>query len=384
MPFTRRVLLDYALLPPGRSLAQVDPSGTLAMSFTVFTGDASAWQPVQSALSNSAAAFLIEQQQSDLLAALRTNFSQLPAGKIALLPLDTPGAPANFAALTGLNLKWRALTETQLVDGVTFTASRFPLAFYLGSENYVKTVITNGDAKAAVIRYLAGGGTLVVLASGPFPFFYGYGPNDQSGPSDSLLPPLGLPIYNAFEQAPPNLSMVVTTNQSILHSVPSVFPFPPGDPRLRAVNRSQVASANRYVPWLTVTNFAGQGYGDAACFIEFGTGPAKGGKIIYIWSTLLSGPQGQALMADAVSWIVKALLLPPPARFNSINRPGASSLALGFDALANLDYTLQYRNDLTLGSWLLWQEFGSSPADRALSVTSTISGSRFFRLGLRP
>ena len=86
-----------------------------------------------------------------------------------------------------------------------------------------------------------------------------------------------------------------------------------------------------------------------------------------------------------MSWIVNTLLLPPPARFNSIRRQGTSSLGLGFNALANLDYTLQYRNDLTLGSWLLWQEFGSSPADRALSVTSTISGgSRFFRLGLRP
>jgi hypothetical protein len=385
MPFERRVLLDYAVLPSGRSLQQVNPAGTLAMSYTLFTGGQSAWQPVQIALSNAAAVFRLEAQQREMLAALRTNFSQLPAGKIALLPLDTSGAAANFAALTGLNLKWRALTETQLVDGVTFTAARFPLAFYLGSENYVKTVVTNGDAKAAVTRYLAGGGTLVVLASGPFPFYYGYGPNDQAGPSDPLLPILGLPIYNAFEQASANLSMVVTTNQSILHSVPAVFAFPPGDPRLRPVNRSQVSSAHRYVPWLTVTNLAGQGYGDAACFIEFGTGPAKGGKIIYIWSSLLSGPQGQALMADAVSWIVNALLLPPPARFNSINWQGASSLALGFDALANLDYTLQYRNDLNLGSWSLWQDFGSSPVDRSLSVTSTVSGaSRFFRLGLRP
>ena len=386
MPFERRVLLDYAVLPAGRSLQQVDPAGTLAMSYTLFTGDQSAWQPVQSALTNAAAAFLLEEQQRELLAALRTNFSQLPAGKIALLPLDTSGAAADFAALTGLNLKWRALTETQLVDGVTLSSNRFPLAFYLGSENYVKTVITNGDGKAAVTRYLAGGGTLVVLASGPFPFYYGYGPNDQAGSADPLLPSLGLPIYNAFEQAPANLSMAVTTNQSILHSVPAIFSFPPGDPRLRSVNRSQVSSAHRYVPWLTVTDFAGQGYGDAACFIEFGAGPAKSGKIIYIWSSLLSGPQGQALMANAVSWIINALLLPPPAGFNSIKRQGtSSSLVLGFGALANLDYTLQYRSDLTLGSWLLWQEFGSSPADRSLSVTSTISGgSRFFRLGLGP
>ena len=126
--------------------------------------------------------------------ALRPRFAQLPAGKIALLPLNTSGAAANFAAFTGLNLKWQAITEPQLVDPAFFTAARFPLAFYLGSENYVKTVVTSGDAKAAVTRYLAGGGTLVVLATGPFPFYYGYGPDDQPGPADPLLPSFGFPL----------------------------------------------------------------------------------------------------------------------------------------------------------------------------------------------
>jgi hypothetical protein len=203
-----------------------------------------------------------------------------------------------------------------------------------------------------------------------------------------MLPPLGLPIYNAFEQPPANLSMVVTTNQSILHDVPTVFPFPPGDGRLRAINRSQVSSAHRYVPWLTVTNFAGQGYGDAACFIEFGSGPAKGGKVLYLWSTLLSGPQGQALMADAVSWIIDGTLRTPPAHFNSMNRTGTSSFALAFDALPNLDYALQYRADLKAGTnaWSLLQEYGSSPTPRSLVYTGSSSSpqSRFFRLLLRP
>ncbi|HWI57060.1 MAG TPA: hypothetical protein VNZ22_07525, partial [Bacillota bacterium] len=385
MIYNRMVLLDYAVVPTGHSLAQVDPAGTQVMGLTAFLGDPSTWQPYQQSLSNAAAAFLAQEQQRQLLLELQAGFSQLPANKIALLPLDTSGAPATFAAITGLNRKWQALTETQLVDGVTFTAARYPLAFYLGSENYVKTVITNGDGKAAVTRYLAGGGTLVVLASGPFPFYNGYGPNDQPGPADPLLPVLGLPIYNAFEQAPANLSLVISTNQSILHSVPAVFPFPPGDPRLRPVKRSQVSSAHRYVPWLTVTNFAGQGYGDAACFIEFGSGSAKGGKVIYIWSSLLSGPQGQALMANAVGWIVDAVLRPPSARFNSISHQRSSWVTLGFDALPNLDYTLQYRSDLGTGSWLLSQDFGSAPVGRSLSVTSTISGSsRYYRLGIRP
>jgi len=386
MLFNRVVLLDYAVVPAGRSVQKVDPAGTLVMDLTAFTGDQVAWQPVQQALTNAAAAFALEQQQRQMLLALRSSFASLPSDKIALLPLSTSGAAANFAAFTGLNLKWHPLTEMELVDSNYFTAARFPLAFYLGSENYVKTVVTTGDGKNAVTRYLAAGGTLVVLASGPFPFFYGYGPNDQAGPSDPLLPALGLPIYIAFEQAPPNLSVVVSTNQSILHSVPSVFPFPPGDPRLRPVNRSQVSSAHRYVPWLTVTN-ATQNYGDAGCFIAFGTGPAKNGKVLYIWSTLLSGPQGQALMADAVSWILDGTLRPPPPRFNSINLLNRSSVAFSFLAQSNLAYAVQYTNMLSVPTdpWPLLQEFGGSPVDRSLSYTSNISAqSRFFRLWVRP
>jgi hypothetical protein len=386
MPFNRRVLLDYALLPAGRSVKQVDPKGTLAMDMTTFTGDQAAWQPVQTALSNAASTFLLEEQQHEMVVALQASFSTLPAGKIALLPLNTSGAAANFAALTGLNLKWQTLTETQMLDSAVFTNSRYPLAFYLGSENYVKTVITNGDAKAAVTRYLAGGGTLVVLASGPFPFYYGYGPNDQPGPADPLLPALGLPIYIAFEQPPTNLNMVVSANQGIVHSVPSVFPFPPGDTRLRPVDRTQVASAHRYVPWLTAMDSGGRGYGDAACFIEFGSGPAKSGKVLYIWSTLLASPQGQALMADAVSWIVDATLRPPSSRIDSIAWLNANSLVLGFQARSNLDYSLQYRSKIEGGSWSLLRDFGSSPADRFLSFTNSIvsAQSGFFRLWVRP
>ncbi|HEY5913174.1 MAG TPA: hypothetical protein VJA21_21495 [Verrucomicrobiae bacterium] len=388
MLFNRRVLVDYALLPAGRSVQQVDPKGALVMDLTVFMGNQTTWQAFESTLTNAGAAFAIEEQQRQMLLALRASYAQLPSDKMALLPLSTSGAAANFAALTGLSLKWRSLTETQMVDAAYFTASRFPLAFYLGSENYVKTVITPGDGKTAISRYLAGGGTLVVLATGPFPFYYGYGPNDQPGAADPLLPALGLPIYNAFEQAPPSLSMVVSTNQSILHSVASIFPFPPGDPRLRPVKRSQVSPLNRYVPWLTVTNMAGTGYGDAGCWIVFGTGSASGGKILYLWSSLLSGPQGPALMADAVSWVIDATLRTPAPRFNYINRLPPNSLALNFSALPNLAYALQYTNTLTgsTGPWPLLQEFGSSPVDRSLSYTSSISAvqTRFFRIWARP
>src|ERR1039457_3881934 len=233
------VLLDYVVLPNGRSLKQVNANGTLVMGVTAFTGDQTIWQPVQAALTNASAGFVQAELQTLAVLALQASFATLPTGKIALLPLSTSGAGANFAAATGLNQKWDTLTELQLVNSNQFNATRYPLAFHLAGENYVKTVVTNGDGNAAITQYLAGGGTLVILATGPFPFYYGYGPSDLAGPSDPLLPVLGLPIQG-FEVAPSGIGMQRYTNQSVLLSVLTVFPFPPGDQRLRAVNRSSV------------------------------------------------------------------------------------------------------------------------------------------------
>ena len=168
----------------------------------------------------------------------------------------------------------------------------------------------------------------MILATGPFPFYYGYGPSDQPGPADPLLPALGLPIQVNFEQPPPGIVMQRYTNQSILLSVPTVFPFPPGDQRLRAVNRTSVSSANRYLPLIKAVVPQGTDYGDAAAFIAFGTGPANGGKILYIWSTLLTGPQGDAIMIDTVSWIVNATLRPPRPNFGAILLPDKHSRGL--------------------------------------------------------
>lgn len=383
--FNQMVLLDYAVLPAGRSLRQVNPNGTLVMSATVFTGDTNAWQPVQSMLTNASAAFVQAELQREAVLALRASFAQLPAGKIALLPLSTSGAGANFAAATGLDQKWDVLTEAQLVDSNYFNATKYPLAFYLGSENYVKTVVTTNDGKTAITRYLAGGGTMAVLATGPFPFYYGYGPNDQPGPADPLLPALGLPIQVNFETAPAGIYMQRYTNQSILLSVPQVFPFPPGDQRLRAVNRTLVSSANRYLPLVKATT-PGTDYGDAAAFIAFGTGAATGGKVLYLWSTLLSGPQGQPIMIDTVSWIVNATLRPPPPTFNTIQISDPTHVAFNFNAQSNLDYVLQSRTSLSTSGWLKLLEFTNAMTNRSIWVTNSTAGNstRYFRLKVGP
>ncbi len=381
--FHRKVLLDYAVLPAGRSLGALSVNGTMIMAVTEFTGTQTDWQSFQTALASASASFVRQELQEEAVLALQPYYATLPSGKIALLPMNTAGAAGNFAAATGLRNKWTALTEAQYVDTNYFNAARFPLAFYLGNENYVKTVNTVGDGKTTITNYLAGGGTLVVLASGPFPFYYGYGPNDQPGPSDPLLPTFGMP-FKGFEQAPPGIYMLRYTNQGILHSISNQFAFPPGDQRLRAINRTSVSSSNRYVPFIKAVDTSGNDYGDAAVFIAFGTDSGKNGRIVYVWTTLLSGPDGQAIMCDVVTWILDAVLRPPVPQLYVLPAPDQTRFVFGWSAVSNLDYLAQYQNTLA-ASWSTLQEFTAVPTNRALAITNfTAVSPRFFRVKVGP
>jgi len=383
--FNQRVLMDYAVLPDGRCLTQVNPNGSVVMGLTAFAGALMDWLPTQTMLTNASAAFVQEELQRLAMLELQMNFATLPAGKIALLPLSTSGAGMNFAVATGLDQKWDVLTEQQFVDANQFNATRYPLAFHLGNENYVKTVNTTGDGQTALTRYLSGGGTLVILATGPWPFYYGYGPNDQPGPADPLLPTYGLPIIG-FEQPPAGMYMQRYTNQTILQSIPVTFPFPPGDSRLRAINSSSVSKANRYQPLIRALYAQGTPYGDAAAFIAFGTGPANGGKILYVWATLLTGPQGQLIMLDTLDWIVNASLRPPRPSIASILTPDSTHVAFQFAAQSNLDYVVQSRDNLSTGVWTKLQDLSSASTNRSIWFTNAVSGTstRFYRLLVGP
>jgi len=112
--FKQKVLMDYAVLPNGRLPGQVNPNGTLVMGATAFTGTLSEWQPIQTALSNASASFVDQETQYLALQALQASYAQLPAGKIALLPLNTAGAAANFAVFTGLQRSGRQSRNNNL------------------------------------------------------------------------------------------------------------------------------------------------------------------------------------------------------------------------------------------------------------------------------
>jgi len=103
-----------------------------------------------------------------------------------------------------------------------------------------------------------------MLASGPFPFYYGYGPADAAGPADPLLATFGIPIR--VREPARHHHHAADTNQTILQSIPASSPFPSGDQRLRAITVSGINPANRYQSFITAQGSDGINYGDAGGF----------------------------------------------------------------------------------------------------------------------
>jgi hypothetical protein len=297
--FKRLVLVDRAALPAGRRAVGIDPGETIVLGHTFAIGrgvmdDArrkTAW----------AAAVVALREEVGLrarMAALKARFAALPIGPMAVLP-PTPGGPGDLIlSEAGLNPKLTTISPEQLIDPKVFNAQRFKVAFYMSNEDYVATVRAPGDGAAAYERYLAEGGTMVCLAPGPLPFCYALAGAKKT--PDNLLPKLGFPIANAWEVAPDGLTLTNAAPQ-VLHSLPASLPWPKGDPRLRRVFAASVDKANKYVPLISVRGQDGSDQGDAACAMELGSGPAKGGRIVYVWSTLLTMPQAPELVGDVLA-----------------------------------------------------------------------------------
>ena len=147
--------------------------------------------------------------------------------------------------------------------------------------------------------------------------------------------------------------------------MPDTFAFPPGDERLRAINGGALSTASRYLPMIETVYADGSYHGDAAAFVVFNSGPAAGGKLLYVWDTLLAGPEGQEIMQDVVTWVLNARLRPPIPAFSAALAPDKSHAAFNFNAVSNLDYMVQYRNSLNASAWTNFQELVNAPTNRS-------------------
>jgi len=75
--------------------------------------------------------------------------------------------------------------------------------------------------------------------------------------------------------------------------------------RLRSVLRVAVSHDEKYTPIYTVRSVDGKDFGDAAGFAEFTRGEFKGGRILYIWSHILSDPQlGPPVVGQVLRWVI--------------------------------------------------------------------------------
>ena len=144
------------------------------------------------------------------------------------------------------------------------------MVLYLGGEEYPGTIRKEGDGAEAILNYLRSGGTMMVLASGPLPFYYDTGAGRAH--VRSLTPRMGMPIGMGFEQPPlgPALRILLNPNQSVITGLPRDLPFfTEGDLRLRSVRREDVSHDAVYTPLFTVRSTSGTDHGDAGALAQF-------------------------------------------------------------------------------------------------------------------
>lgn len=227
-------------------------------------------------------------------------WGELFSGRVAVLP-GIPGealfsAPAGRALESALGARLARLDSAQVLDTNFFVPSRFPAVLYLGGEPYPRALKTPGDMDQALRRYLGQGGTLVILPSGPFPFYYDGAFKPVNGGAA-----LGLVIgASSFEQPPAGrtLSFQAGPGQDLFSCPAGGIPYPPGalaDPRWRSCT-APAPGTIRYTPFLTLRDDRGQAYGEGVAALEHTQGPLAGGRILFVACSLL----GEASSRDPV------------------------------------------------------------------------------------
>jgi hypothetical protein len=285
--YTARLLVAPVRVS-GKRVTGIDPGGRAVWALTALPGSP------PPALRQGAMEWQRERRSEQAIAQLGQEVGRVREGTFAVLPPE-PRDTTNLLIRAGLPERGVRLTPDQLVDPAFFNPRRFPAALYADGEEYLDTVHSPGDAAGAVERYVHEGGTLLLLAPGPFPMYYAQGPGmNRPAPLPNRL---GLPLTNAIETMPEDrLTLVRAPDEAILDGIPASLPYPSGDPRLRSVDRQRLPAGARYQPIYTVQGAGGRSYGDAAGLVEL---PQGQGKMLYVWGGLLRDPEHDFPIAEA-------------------------------------------------------------------------------------
>ncbi|MGA2066724.1 MAG: hypothetical protein ABSG86_17235 [Thermoguttaceae bacterium] len=305
-PCFRQKILMARLDASGGDALEIIPEDSQLLAVTVLT-DASQEPRLRQVFQTGKGecqAMLAEERK---IRALAVRAQRARADHIAILPAKTLAGPVVAAMRrSGLMKKCRQLTPAEMLDPDLLTARRFPVLLNLGGEEYAGTIRRAGDGGEAILRYLRSGGSIVMLTSGPLPFYY----DTLDGPPRvrSLTPQMGLPIGLGFEQPPPGGPLEIRWNseQKLITGMPAAIAFSPrAELRLRSIARQEVSPDAVYTPIFTVTGPGGTRYGDAAAEARFIRGPFRGGRLIYVWSGLLGDRQlGSDIIEQMLNFLI--------------------------------------------------------------------------------
>jgi len=205
--------------------------------------------------------------------------------KIAVIPpMEAGNYVVQFLKKEGLDQMTKVLTPQEFVNADVFNSKNFQLAIYAGYEKYLQTVKDPSDGDSALVNFVAKGGTLLLLGSGPTPLYT----NEKNKAADSAGL-IGIQIIKGkddkygtamgFEKPQDGAKLSFVTQKDlkpVQNGVPDKFAFPSqGDLRFRpAANRT---SSKAYIPLISVTDDKGTWLGDAAAYNS---------GVVYAWMRL--------------------------------------------------------------------------------------------------
>ena len=312
-PHRRRLLLARVEAPVGTSVVEVRPRGTYLLG--LLTGDAAAAQDPNLRGQYAAAAEQWRPRYEAELpptVKLRRAVDALPKGPALVLPPRgaEPAAMTRALDATRLRSRLRVLADEDLLDPAVLDPAPAPRRLHFGLEQHLRTLKQPNDAADAVVRYLAGGGCLVVATSYPYPTYYALDAGAAPIPNQPLLRRLGIDIVAAFEQPPPDrpLTLRPAAGQTILPSLPPSWSWPTGvDQRLRSFG-VVAGQSSTMAPLIEVVDPDGNVVGPAAALFELRGPDHPAGTILYVWSGVITDPRvADGVAADVLRWVIERI-----------------------------------------------------------------------------
>lgn len=188
-------------------------------------------------------------------------------------------------------LSWEEVTKGKL------TRENYSIVLYCGGEAYRTTVREKEDVTAALKTYVKDGGLLVVLPSGPWPFYY-----DTEGKTVNHASRFGVTLKGGWERPPEGRELFFMRTSDVLLNVSDRIGFATApDPRWRPF--VQDLRHTEYQALIQLKDRQGTNYGDGLVIAR----TAAGGGVVYGWFGLFQSPHGPQILGSLFDLLIQNL-----------------------------------------------------------------------------